>query len=423
MLNLQSKKLFSLSFLSNVFMCFFVVFVIFPVKFLVSSSSIYSSGGFVPFVSQYLYAADICFLLGMLFAGLHLIFDNGDKFQCKNVKFDRNLLFLSGFLVFFAFISLFFSINFENSFFSLVRFLEFFVLYLLLIFDFIRFKSLIIVFLGAILFSSLIGLMQFIFQHSLNFKFLGESVVSNSMVGVAKLDFGVFKLLRVYGTFAHPNIFSGFLAISLIFVYIFYKNEFFLRNKFSILILFVLLTVFLLTFSKTTLVAFILLPFFLFPKKFTTKMKLFLISLAGVLLVLALISEVTALERLRFLSISNRLFLDKPFGVGLGNFTEAMSQFSFYKLFPWNYQPVHNVFLLALNEIGFSGFIVFFLIFGYVIYETLKSKEYILFALIFVLLIIALFDHYLLSLYQGQFLFWFILAYITKSRNQFICDL
>lgn len=423
MLNLQNKRLFSLSGLSNIFMCLFVVCVVFPLKFLISSSTLYVAGGFVPFVSHYLYAADICFLIGMLLVGLNFLFTENHKFEWNSLKFDRNLLFLSAFFVFFSAISLFFSINLENSLFSLLRVFEFFVLYLLLIFDLISFKSLIITLLAAVFFSSVIGFAQFIFQHSLNLKILGESVVSNSMVGVAKLDFGGFKLLRVYGTFAHPNIFSGFLAISLVFVYVFYKKEFFVRNKLSILILFVLLTVFLLTFSKTTLVALILLPFFLFQKKFTPKMKLFLLAMTGVLMVLALISEVTALERVRFLSISGKLFLDKPFGVGLGNFTEAMSQFSYYKLFPWNYQPVHNVFLLALNEIGFAGLISLLLIFSYGIYETLKSKEYVLFALMFVLMIISLFDHYLFSLYQGQFLFWFVMAYVTKSRNQFICDL
>ena len=423
MLKLQNNRLFSLGGISNFFLCLFVVFVIFPLKFLVSSSTLYQTGGFVPFVSQYLYAADICFLLGILFVGLDFAFNKNHTFEFRDLKFDRNLLFLSAFFVFFSFISVFFSNNLGNSFFSLLRFFEFFILYLLLIFELVNFKLMIKTFLGAVLFASVLGLFQFILQHSLGLKFLGESVVSNSMVGVAKLQLFDFKLLRAYGTFAHPNIFSGFLAISLIFIYLFYKKEFFVRNKLNILVLFLLLAVFLLTFSKTTLVAFILLPFFLFQKKFTPKLKLFLLAMTGVLLVLALISEVTTLERVRFLSISGKLFVDKPFGVGLGNFTEAMSQFSYYKLFPWNYQPVHNVFLLALNEIGFAGLISLLLIFAYGIYETLKNKEYILFALLFVLTIISLFDHYLFSLYQGQFLFWFVLAYVTKSRNQLICDL
>lgn len=423
MLKLQNKGLFGLEGLSNFFLCLFAVLVVFPLKFLVSSSTLYQTGGFVPFVSQYLYAADICFLLGVLFVGLNFSFNKNHSFEFKSLRFDRNLLFLSAFFVFFSFISVFFSINLENSLFSLLRFFEFFVLYLLLIFGLLNFKAMILTFLGAVMLSSVIGLFQFILQHSLGLKILGESVISNSMVGVAKLQLFDFKFLRVYGTFAHPNIFSGFLAISLIFVYLFYKKEFFLRNRLSILILFLLLAVFLLTFSKTTLVAFILLPFFIFQKKFSARMKMFLVAMTGVLVVLALISEVTSLERVRFVSISGKLFWEYPFGVGLGNFTEAMSHFSFYKLFPWNYQPVHNVFLLALNEIGFAGLISLLLIFAYGIYETLKSKEYILFALMFVLLIISLFDHYLFSLYQGQFLFWFVMAYVTKSRNQLICDL
>ena len=81
---------------------------------------------------------------------------------------------------------------------------------LALIFELVNFKLMIKTFLGAVLFASVLGLFQFILQHSLGLKILGESVVSNSMVGVAKLQLFDFKLLRAYGTFAHPNIFSGF---------------------------------------------------------------------------------------------------------------------------------------------------------------------------------------------------------------------
>lgn len=414
----KNNKLFSFAGIMQFFFCLFVFFVIFPLKFLVSSVNLYHSGEFLPFVSHYFYAADICFLLGLFFCGLSFLFDENRKFSFENVKFDRNLLFLNAFFVFSVSISLYFTIDLDNSLFSFLRILEFFIFYLLLVFEIVRFKPLIFTFLAAMLFSSLIGVSQFILQHSLDLKVLGESVISNSMVGVAKLDFLGISFLRAYGTFAHPNIFSGYLAIALIFVYIFYKKEFFVRNRTSIFLLFLVLSAFLLTFSKTTLVAFILLPFFVFEKKFNQKMKLFLLVMTGVLLVLALISEVTALERVRFLAISGKLFLNKPLGVGLGNFTEAMSQFSYYKLFPWNYQPVHNVFLLVLNEIGLVGLVALLLIFVYGIYETLKTKEYILFALLFILLIIALFDHYLFSLYQGQFLFWFVMAYVTCNRSR-----
>jgi hypothetical protein len=175
--------------------------------------------------------------------------------------------------------------------------------------------------------------------------------------------------------------------------------------------------VFLLTFSKTAFLAFLFLPLFLYAKKITNKHKLLLLVWLLILVVLALISEVSSLERMRFLSISWDLFWSRPFGVGLGNFTEAMSQFSYYKLFPWNYQPVHNIFLLTLNEVGFAGLIVLILIFAYGFYESIKRKEPFVAALLFILVIVGSFDHYLFSLYQGQFLFWFIMAYVTCSHS------
>jgi hypothetical protein len=144
--------------------------------------------------------------LGILFVGLDFAFNKNHTFEFRDLKFDRNLLFLSAFFVFFSFISVFFSNNLGNSF----LIFEFFILYLLLIFELVNFKLMIKTFLGAVLFASVLGLFQFILQHSLGLKILGESVVSNSMVGVAKLQLFDFKLLRAYGTFAHPNIFLDF---------------------------------------------------------------------------------------------------------------------------------------------------------------------------------------------------------------------
>ncbi len=414
---LKNNNLFSLEGMVCFFMCFFVAFVVFPLKFLVFSSNIYYSGEFSPFSSHYLYAADVCFLFGLLFCGLNFAFSRDLKFNLKNIEFDRNLLFLSSFFVIFTSISLFFSVNIDNSLFSLLRLFEFFVLYLLLVFEIVSFKPLIFTFLGAMFLSSLIGIFQFILQHSIGVKLLGESVISNSMAGVAKLDIFDFKILRAYGTFSHPNVFSGFLIIALIFVYIFHRDGAFSRKFVNIFALFVLFSAFILTFSKATLVAFLFLVFFIYWRNFSKKLKIFLFGLIGLLLVLLLLSQVTILERVRFLAISEKLFWSHPFGVGIGNFTESMSQFSYYKLFPWNYQPVHNVFLLVLNEVGFPGFMLFLLIFTYGIYESLKYRRHIIFALFFVLMVISLFDHYLFSLYQGQFLFWFIMAYVTCSHS------
>jgi len=416
--HLRIKTWFSFEKIATFFLCLFVVFVIFPVKFLIFSSNIYHSGEFIPFISHYLYGADVFFLLGTLFCGFNLLFNNEHHFDLKNLKFDRNLGFLLMVFVLFAGISIFFSVNIENSLYAFFRFLEFFLLYILIILEILPLRWLIATFVGAVLFSSLIGIFQFIFQHSLGLKFLGESVVSNTSTAVAKLNFLGFKLLRSYGTFAHPNIFSAYVLIALIFVYFLNKHEFFVKKSFYFVVLGILFLAFLLTFSKTTLVALLFLPFFLLRKKFTTRLKIFVFCLLAIVVILAFISEITTLERLRFMAISLKLFLNKPFGVGLANFTDEMSQFSFYKLLPWNYQPVHNVFLLALNEIGFAGCITLILIFIYGLYESVKRKETISFALMFVLLIMGLFDHYLFSLYQGQFLFWFIMSVVTCIHLQ-----
>ena len=49
-----------------------------------------------------------------------------------------------------------------------------------------------------------------------------------------------------------------------------------------------------------------------------------------------------------------------PLGIGLSNFTLAMPDYTFIKLAPWEYQPVHNIYMLLANETGLIGLFVFF---------------------------------------------------------------
>jgi len=81
-----------------------------------------------------------------------------------------------------------------------------------------------IVFLGLI--ESLIGIIQFIIQHSIGLTLLKESVISPSIPGVAKLILGGQKYIRAYGLFPHPNILGGFLLFSII-ITLLYKKQLF----------------------------------------------------------------------------------------------------------------------------------------------------------------------------------------------------
>jgi O-antigen ligase len=93
------------------------------------------------------------------------------------------------------------------------------------------------------------------------------------------------------------------------------------------------------------------------------------------------------------------------FGVGLGNYLPSVS--GFQKPLPSTLyiQPVHNIFLLLLSEIGIIG-LLFILAFLFKTYQRLygmqDGRKNSLLIVISVILILGLFDHYWLTLQQNQ---------------------
>ena len=85
------------------------------------------------------------------------------------------------------------------------------------------------------------------------------------------------------------------------------------------------------------------------------------------------------------------------FGVGLGNFTVSLAKLG-WKNFGW--QPVHNIFLLVLAELGLAGFAVVLLVIKSCKYRfSGKRLAFFLFVLL-----TGLVDHYWISLGQNQWL-------------------
>ena len=66
-------------------------------------------------------------------------------------------------------------------------------------------------------------------------------------------------------------------------------------------------------------------------------------------------------------------------------------------------QPVHNAYLLILTEAGFSGFL-FLLIFLKRSFERLNQDNIRRYLPLVMLLSLGFFDHYLVTLQQGQLL-------------------
>ena len=96
------------------------------------------------------------------------------------------------------------------------------------------------------------------------------------------------------------------------------------------------------------------------------------------------------------------------FGVGFGNFLPGLpflfsAQLHYSTIF---LQPVHNIFFLIAAETGVTGLLFVF----WFLYKTLQKLKTIKTLLFIVIISLGMFDHYFLTLQQGQLLLTLILA-------------
>ncbi len=118
-------------------------------------------------------------------------------------------------------------------------------------------------------------------------------------------------------------------------------------------------------------------------------------------------------ERLLLAKAAVKMLYDNLFlGVGLGSFLhELPNYYTGHKYF--FLQPVHNIFLLFGAEGGIIGLILLILIFVYLFTKTNLSGR----AILLIILALGFFDHYFLTLQQGQLLFVLSIAYVASSTK------
>ncbi|HAR99501.1 MAG TPA: hypothetical protein DEA89_02510 [Candidatus Moranbacteria bacterium] len=325
---------------------------------------------------------------------------------------------------------------------------------------FIRNVFLIIIITGLI--QATIGIIQFIFQKSLGLFWLKESIISSSISGVAKIILNGEAYIRVYGLFPHPNIFGGFLVFSILisFLYLkmFHVEHFYWGGtiwKIFISIQFIALS---LTFSKSAIIGLLMGLFYLytilkinnvprgtlFEKYKNTKCSTWNISIrvkhfkrnilitfiAIMLFVIIAKLDLNSLlikslgERLFYLGASYEMFLSHPFiGVGAGQLVFNLMEIPNIQV--WQFQPVHNVFLLILNEFGIfilSGFLYFIFKLSKLIKNVPRGTITILSifvnAILVAFIFIMLFDHYFWDIQQGQILLWMTFGLIASQNKR-----
>ena len=411
--------------ISKLLFCFFFAALPFRVDALIYDGSRNVGSFFNPYFSHFVYLSDVFLILSLIFMGA--VFFLGGKVFDKKKGDKRHLKLMGLFLATYA-ISLLFAFDLLNSFLHLLRAGEFFVVYYLLWRGHIDLRKVVLWLGGALFFVSLLAIYQFVFQKTLGLHFIGEPFLDPQKLGVSKLDFLGEKRLRAYGTLVHPNVLGGYLSVcGLLALGIFKKSR---KLIMPVLGIFGIALAF--TFSRSAWIALVFgMVFFSWTsrKRFSAKHMFGGMLLVGILVVLVQLFPIfyermmfadfaNIQERFLFLVVSLKMFAANVFGVGVGNFTGVMQGFVGHELMPWILQPVHNVYFLIANELGFIGVSMFLLVLIYsfsLLFKRAKKVNSSLFAVLVVVCTISLFDHYFFSLYQGQVLLWTVFGLIGRG--------
>ena len=239
---------------------------------------------------------------------------------------------------------------------------------------------------------------------------------------VVQLSNGI-RFLRAYGTLPHPNLLGGIVLVSLL-----GTSSLFLTGKkanYPILILHSLgIILLVITFSRSAWLGLLAgLVFLIFKARYFDRKRLFLFLTASILTILLTLYP---LRELVLTSVSNApiateqlaifgrewlsqqavdMFRAQPFtGVGIGAFIIDLSSYAVEGAI---IEPVHNIFLLAMSELGILGLLlvlVLFILIGFNIFKAQKPQAILASTAVIGLGVISIFDHYLWTLAPGRVL-------------------
>ncbi|MFA5359207.1 MAG: O-antigen ligase family protein [Patescibacteria group bacterium] len=388
-----------------------------------------------------LYATDIL-LIVLLFCCFFVL-------SRKDCRISR-IWWLVGILKLAVFISIFFAFDWKLALYGWGRFLLGIGLFFLLThikYDRVKlYWSLI--FAGVA--QSLLALQQFFTQNVFASKWLGVASQRASDLGVSVVAAGSERFLRTYGSLPHPNILGGFLAIVLLVNIILYfelhnRDKYLvsgIKYKASLLLCLVIFVInfvgLLLTFSRAAALGFLagfivlLLHCFIVSRSkeaiFALAKFVIIIAIAGGIFVGLfkgpVAGRLNANSRLEAKSITERTAYTQEawqiiknhrlFGAGVKNYGLAVYNEIDGTLSAYEYQPVHNVFLLVWAEIGVVGFLLFIapLLHCYIANWRRRNLETL--ALLVALIVLMCFDHWLWSLAFGVYLFWGVIGLSIK---------
>ncbi|QQR55108.1 hypothetical protein IPG41_00830 [Candidatus Peregrinibacteria bacterium] len=311
--------------------------------------------------------------------------------------------------------------------------LELLLIYFLIVNKVIKVNTIFRILTISLSLQAVLALLQFFLGHSMGLNFLGEPVLSSATAHLAKINFSTWEFFRSYGTFAHPNILGGFLALSILGTLLYPPKS----QKITVLLLGLQILGLITSFSRSALFSLTLALFFLgyravpFLKekrhRIFTYSAFFLIALeVGILLIHSpLLSDNAWYERMEGFKRAAELFYAHPLGVGWSLETLFLDENSIQEWMPWDYQPTHNILLLLLVEIGVLGLFAFLLLLFKLTQKLFKqknnlgtkhetSKKNFFLSMGLLMFCTGLLDHYWLTSESSRFLAMTVLASISR---------
>ncbi len=399
-----------------------------PLKISVYEVSFFATGDSSPYQHFFLYFSDIFFLIGLLCIGLSLFFDAS---RARSLRWgNAPILFFWLALLTLGELSLVFSVDRVLSFLLVLRLIQGFLLYLLVIHEVLPLRTMFLILAFGLAGESVLGIAQYLNGGSVGLSFLGEAPLSTAISGVSTLTMSGQKILRAYGTFPHPNIFAAYLLVGFFAVKNLYMRE---PYRYGVIVVLLCLA-FLVTFSRTAFFAG-LVAYGIYYGMTKRRLGFKAMATLGLVLLLFLTSLNIGgflLERMKFqdtqalqfraenVTDGIRLLMSHPFGVGLGESSTALQSVVSEKLSPWEYQPAHNLFLVVSNELGLLGLALYLFLFGYILTQLYRRRRNSpqVFVLWVSVSILSLSDHYFFSLYHGWILFAVLVAIASYTLEE-----
>lgn len=242
----------------------------------------------------------------------------------------------------------------------------------------------------ALIWTAILTWVQFLLQRSVGgwLYWLGERSFNLATPAIAKVFIpSLGMVLRPYATMAHPNALAGWLLVAGL-----------VTDSWSRIASWLTIPI---TFSRTAIV---LLPLQLWRK---SKLLSLLLVALGFFLLAKLGNPTSSSERVALMVQATEVILRFPVGgVGWGNFVYWV---------PTIRQPVHNIYLLAMAQLGIPATLWILL----KLIRWLKSvSRWNLALAVMGILITGMVDHYWLTLHQNILLLVVLLALVKMSASE-----